>query len=143
MAVAAHINTAAHLALAYQSIPSIPLMPAVRSCTQTPKRSPRNSQPRPKPAPSAPSTITADCCSDDLPQKIAQILQYFEEEVVRSWEETRAAEEARVAAEKAKSDAMEAEEQVRKRVQLVGIDCLRMHATYPSHSSSPPCMRER
>lgn len=110
-------------------------MPAVRSCTQTPKRSPRNSQPRPKPAPSAPSTITADCCSDDLPQKIAQILQYFEEEVVRSREvglifksspemdlncpqETRAAEEARVAAEKAKSDAMEAEEQVRKRVQL-------------------------
>ncbi|KIK20955.1 hypothetical protein PISMIDRAFT_12589 [Pisolithus microcarpus 441] len=85
-------------------------MPAVRSCVQTPKHSPRNSQPRSKPTPSAPSTTTADCCPNDLPQKIAQILQYFEEEVVRSQEEARAAEEAQVAAEKAKSDTKEAEE---------------------------------
>ncbi|KAI6001905.1 hypothetical protein EDD15DRAFT_2361266 [Pisolithus albus] len=75
---------------------------------------------------------------------MAQILQYFEEEVVRSREEARAAEEARVAAEKAKSDAKEAEERVRKRVQLVGIDCLRMQATYPFCStSSPPSTQEQ
>ncbi|KAI6166724.1 hypothetical protein EDD17DRAFT_1855446 [Pisolithus thermaeus] len=84
MAAAAPINTVAHLALAYRSVPLISLMPAVRSCVQTPRRSLRNPQPRSEPAPSAPSTITADCCSDDLPQKIAQILQYFEEEVFTS-----------------------------------------------------------
>ncbi|KAI6097088.1 hypothetical protein F5141DRAFT_482438 [Pisolithus sp. B1] len=73
MAAAAPINTVAHLALAYRSVPLISLMPAVRSCMQTSRCSLCNPQPRSKPAPLAPSTITADCCSDDLPQKIAQI----------------------------------------------------------------------
>ncbi|KIK31324.1 hypothetical protein PISMIDRAFT_5805 [Pisolithus microcarpus 441] len=87
-------------------------MPAVRSRTQTPRRSQRTYKPEPTPAPSAPSTIKT-CCSDDLYQKIAQVLELFEGEV-----ETRAAEEARVAAEEAKTDAQAAEERVRKRVQL-------------------------
>ncbi|KAI6010258.1 hypothetical protein PISMIDRAFT_25773 [Pisolithus microcarpus 441] len=87
-------------------------MPAVR-------RSPRNSKTKSAQAPSAPPTILTDRCSDDLAQKVAQILEFFEGEVIRSREEARAAEEARVAAEKTKSDAKEAEERIRKRVQLM------------------------
>ncbi|KAI6110191.1 hypothetical protein EDD16DRAFT_1711074 [Pisolithus croceorrhizus] len=86
-------------------------MPAVR-------RSPCNSKTKSAQAPSAPPTILTDRCSDDLAQKVTQILEFFEGEVIRSREEARAAEEARVAAEKTKSDAKEAEERIRKRVQL-------------------------
>lgn len=63
-------------------------MPAVR-------RSPRNSKTKSAQAPSAPPTILTDRCSDDLAQKVAQILEFFEGEVIRSREVRRLTLESR------------------------------------------------